>query len=823
MRFFTISICLFFFINITTAQTGILTGKITDAETGEVLIGANIVVGTVGTSTDIEGNYTIELTEGKQTLTFSYVGYEASTKTINIKSGNQTLDVALKGDLSFKEVILTADIAIDRKTPVAFSNITSKKLAEELASQDLPMILNSTPGVYATNTGGGDGDARINIRGFDQRNIAVMLDGVPVNDMENGWVYWSNWFGLDLITNTMQVQRGLGASKLAIPSVGGTINILTQGINSRKGIRVRQEIGTGQYTRTTLGLTSGRLDNGWGVAIAGSYKQGNGWVEGTFTKGYFYYLKVDKEIGNHLISFSGFGAPQEHGQRPFKDAIGVFDTTLALQHINQEGYIDDLKASNPIVNRGRRFNENLGYLDGKTYNTRQNFYHKPQFSLRHFWDNRRTSVSNVAYVSVGKGGGLAPYSTSGVPRTADGRMDLDQMYLLNNTPLFGRPNAVSSNFMRGSMNEHYWYGLLSTVRTELSEELTLSGGVDFRYYEGSHYRQVLDLFGGDYYIKNEMPRVVGGEANIVEGDRYDYDFKGLMRWGGGFGLLEYNKDKLSVFVNVSAATIGYSMEDYWKAKMLNLPDTTIYFDADAPDYTDENGNTYNFNSEEVVNQKLDWKYRQSFSIKLGASYNFTDNHTAFINTGYLSRPTRFNNIIQSNFFAYNLPIQFVEDPENEVIYAVEGGYQYRSQNFSMNFNAYWTNWLNKPLDRLPTIPDPNNPDDPQADRIPINVNGLSALHKGIEIDFAYKLGKKLNVQGLVSLGDWIWNSAASYVLPGGVTDSFDPKGVHVGDAAQTQLGGMVQYRPFEGAYLKMRGTYFGRNYALMKIVLHMYF
>ena len=75
----------------------------------------------------------------------------------------------------------------------------------------MPTLLNSTPGVYTTQQGGGDGDVRINIRGFSQRNVvAVMIDGIPMNDMENGWVYWSNWFGLDAITASMQVQRGLG-------------------------------------------------------------------------------------------------------------------------------------------------------------------------------------------------------------------------------------------------------------------------------------------------------------------------------------------------------------------------------------------------------------------------------------------------------------------------------------------------------------------------------------------------------------------------------------------------------------------------------------
>ena len=57
--------------------------------------------------------------------------------------------------------------------------------------------MNKTPGVYATKQGGGYGDSRISLRGFDQRNTSFLINGQPVNDMENGWVYWSNWQGVN--------------------------------------------------------------------------------------------------------------------------------------------------------------------------------------------------------------------------------------------------------------------------------------------------------------------------------------------------------------------------------------------------------------------------------------------------------------------------------------------------------------------------------------------------------------------------------------------------------------------------------------------------
>ena len=61
----------------------------------------------------------------------------------------------------------------------------------------------------ATNQGGGAGDARINVRGFNQRNVAIMINGIPVNDMENGWVFWSNWDGVTDVTSSIQ-QKDLG-------------------------------------------------------------------------------------------------------------------------------------------------------------------------------------------------------------------------------------------------------------------------------------------------------------------------------------------------------------------------------------------------------------------------------------------------------------------------------------------------------------------------------------------------------------------------------------------------------------------------------------
>jgi len=150
------------------------------------------------------------------------------------------------------EVVVTSgviDVAKVRETPVAVSAISVSEITLKTGNLEFPEIMNKTPGVYATKQGGGYGDSRISLRGFDQRNTSFLINGQPVNDMENGWVYWSNWQGLTDVASGIQIQRGLGASRLAVPSVGGTVSIFTKAASKSQGGKVLQMIGNDGYKK----------------------------------------------------------------------------------------------------------------------------------------------------------------------------------------------------------------------------------------------------------------------------------------------------------------------------------------------------------------------------------------------------------------------------------------------------------------------------------------------------------------------------------------------------------------------------------------------
>jgi hypothetical protein len=818
-----------FALSVSFGQTKIqLSGTVYDKYTKETLIGVRIVCGnTLITKTNIDGYYVLSVAANtSHNLKVSYIGYDTLIKIIQAGSTALKIDLTLSPiEKLIDEVVVKAEIAKARETPIAFSTLSSKQIAEELGTRDLPMVLNSTPGAYATEQGGGVGDARVSIRGFDQRNIAVLVDGVPVNDMENGQVYWSNWDGIGDITRYMQVQRGLGASKLSIVSVGGTMNIVTKGIDSKMSTSIKQEVNGYGLFKTAFGYNTGLLKGNWGITIAGSKKWGTSYADATFDDAYSYFMKVQKKFDKHLLSFGVNGAPQSHGQRTTRLPIAVIDKGLAERSgINYQQSLDSiaLVSSSQFTTtsqgaRGIRYNPNYGMLNGEDFNERINFFHKPQFNLTHSYNpNEKINLTTVAYVSIGKGGGTSMKTTLSDRDTTNGLYDIQGVYDLNKTnysPLYSVDEHVSSNYLRAANNYHKWFGLLSTFNYKLSNSLSSMFGVDARYYKGAHYQSVYDLIGGDYAIdaNNENQPVGEGNSSYYMkrvGDKIAYHNDATVKWAGFFGQIEYKKDKWSSFLTSSFNMTGYQRTDYFKKKDIVLSDTTLVQAVGYGDTLVYNGVSYNNNSTQARFATTDQKWFSGATIKAGMNYNINSHENIFCNLGYLSIAPKMNAVFDNNNKEF-LQIK------NQEVSSFELGYGHKSKRFSSNLNMYYTLWRNKPPQIPPTVVTPDG-------TFSYNINGLDALHRGIELDFIYKILPNLDFEGLVSLGDWktITSSKDSTLV--NIVDNdniivtsfyFGADNVHVGDAAQVQLGTSLRYEIIKNLYVKLRFTYFDKNFA----------
>ena len=744
-----------------------ITGEVVD-ETNQPLPGASIVVkGTTnGTSTDFDGKFTLQTEANSGTIVISFIGFQS--KEVSFSSSNGKLGtIQLQEDDSLDEIILTAtSFAIDRKTPVAVSTLKSADIERKLGSQEFPEVLKSTPGVYATKSGGGFGDGRINLRGFNSENVAVMINGVPVNDMENGRVFWSNWAGLSDVTSAMQVQRGLGASKVAVPSIGGTINILSKTSDVQKGGNIIASTGNDGYQKYGFTLSTGLMDNGLAATVSFAKIEGEGYIDGTQFKGFNYFVNLSKEINdNHKLSFTSFGAPQRHGQRQNRSTIDAYR--------NSES--------------GNRFNPDWGYKNGQVTHIEDNFYHKSQTSLNHYWTmSDVTSLSTAVYASFGTGGGGG---TAGTNRDlfsvrlggSDQPVDLDNIVEIN------RANGAlgSEAILRASRNDHEWYGLLSTLKTKISDNLDLIAGLDLRTYTGKHFREVTDLLGGQYYFDDN--NVNNPNAALSVGDKMGYNNDGQVGWLGFFGQLEYGTDNFNAFVSTSVQKTSYQRIEYFLYDI----STEAGRDLATSDKINLNG----------------------YSIKGGANFKLDDVQNVFANIGYFERPAIFTAV----FNGYN-NTKVNADAENEKVFSMELGYGLRGEKFAANVNLYRTQWNDRTFTRNIRATEPGSED------YTANLLGVNALHQGVEFDFTYKYSNKLNFTGMLSLGDWKWDNDLDDVP---VFDenqnevdriSLPIQGLRVSDAAQTTAALGMLYKFWDKTSITLDYNYFADLYARIDVL-----
>lgn len=736
---------------------GSVKGTIVDADDQELLIGASVLIKgtTTGTITDIDGTFELAIPDpGDYILQVSYTGY--STLEISVSIGSGETDIGTRqmesSAIGLAEVEVIASVAVDRKTPVAVSTIRAKQIEAKIGSQEFPEMLKSTPGVFATKEGGGFGDGAIIVRGFNSENVAVLINGVPVNDMENGRIFWSNWAGLTDATQFMQVQRGLGAAKVAVPSIGGTINIISKASDYAKGGNVFVSTGNNGYSKIGFGLSSGLSDNGWAFTINAARTEGDGYVDGTEFLSYSYYANIAKRINDkHDISFTVIGAKQRHGQRQNQHLLSVYEDS----------------------DRGIRYNGDWGYKNGQVTHIEDNFYHKPQISLNHYWDiSPSAHLSTAVYASFGSGGGggtLGENKFQDPDYRVDGVVDLDRIVTENQLV---RESGAES-ILRASRNDHKWYGVLSSFTKDLGSNFSLLAGVDLRYYKGEHFREVTDLLGADYWLDDDN---VNNPVNVARiGDVIDYHNDGIVNWVGGFLQLEYSKDRLSAFINFNGSNTGYKRVDYFN----NL-------DSDP-------------------NQKVGAFNFFGWGAKGGLNYNLNENHNVFANIGYFEKAPGFDAVFP-NFTNESVN----ENAENQKILSLELGYGFRTQRFSGHANLYRTEWHDR------TYTDFFN--GPNGEELVANILGVDALHQGIEFDATWRAHSRLDVTGMLSIGDWTWQNDIENlpIFDGntkvGEVDAFIA-GLHVGNAAQITGALGVSYKLTPALRLSVDYNYYDKLYA----------
>lgn len=743
---------------------GTVTGTITDPDLGGGLLGANVVESGTnnGAVTDFDGNFSLTVSSESGTLEISYLGYETQTISYTLSGGSANLGtITLVADANtLSEVVIVGtgviDLAEDRKTPVAVSTITAAEIQTKSAgNREFVEVIKNTPSVYVSNQAGGFGDSQVFLRGFDQTNTAFLLNGQPINGMEDGRMYWSNWSGMADVASAVQVQRGLGSSKLAISSVGGTVNIISKTTEKKEGGFVRFLAGNDSYFKGTASYDTGLSDSGWAFSVLIDHWQAHRkYSIGTAGQGQNYLFSVGyRPNEKHAFNFLITGAPQWHDQN-FSDSLENYERL------------------------GEKQNSNSGFLDGERYTERRNYYHKPVANLN--WDfdiSDGLDLSTVLYASWGRGGGTGGLGRGRVRVGGNGlnQREIDFEQIRENNIATADPNG-NGNFgdsyiRRASVNNHNWYGLLSSLNIEGGENWNFNVGMDGRLYHGDHFRQVNDLLGLNGFTDNfrtDRPDTYTFteefEANpwaalfnsADEDNRTQYDYSEDINYFGGFGQAEFAVDGFSAFVQGALSTQSYVREGRFV------------------------GNGDGLGESEKVS-------KIGYNIKGGVSLDIDYQNVVFINAGHYSRQPFLDNIFVDIRNSNEL---LSPEVDNEEISSIEGGWRLTTDEWKLNFDFYFTEWGNRFIQNggMITV-------DEEEIFFTDRFLDVQQVHKGLEMDVQYRpTGSPLTLRVWGQAGDWQYDGTTPYTRTNDDTATIietgevNLKDVKVGNAPQTQFG-----------------------------------
>ena len=458
-----------FYFSVISAQSFQVSGLVLDNQNKLPISDVNIVSSENGASTDNYGKFSF-IALKDDSISFSHIGY----KPIRLKI-SENMNVFLQPvSLIGNSVDVSAYRAISGLTPVSFSTLTQNEISLKYTAQDIPMVLASEPGVWSySESGNGTGYSYLSIRGFDQSRIAVLLDGVPLNDNESHQVYWVDHGDLLADTKDIQIQRGIGTSLYGSSSFGGSINVRTHIQSEDRNIEFSQGLGSYNTLKTRLKYQSGRdLGENTSIALRASSIDSDGYrkFHGSAQKGMFFGL----EHRGSII------------KNQFRMLIGYENTQLSWDGVS--GFISGEKQSD-IDDRTKRRNSFKAYTDD---------FLQQIYSLNSSAKiGNKISFRNVTYLVKGRG-----YYEIFKSSQDFYSYNLD----INNIMSDEVEKSKNSDLLRRKWIDNSYYGFIPMI-TISDMDYRLDFGGEVRFYSGDHFGEVSQfsdpslsaMFNDDWY------------------------------------------------------------------------------------------------------------------------------------------------------------------------------------------------------------------------------------------------------------------------------------------------------------------------------------
>lgn len=751
-----------------------ITGKVFDSKTNKPLSDANVeIIGTsIGTATDKQGEFSIKnIPSGKYTLKVTFIGYKPVQKNVNLSYNETvTLKILLKSTIiKGQSIIVTAKAdanqAVERESPIAFTTLTMKELANNYTTGDLPELIQNVPGVWTSSAG--LGESEIVIRGFTSERTRFMMNDIPMNDPEDHQVYWSNWAGLSNMAQTIEVHRGPGFSLYGSGAFGGSVRIETIGVAATPVKTFR--VSTGIFNRIGIqaGLHAGKIYDQFSGSLVENiekpinytysarfnsgpqfngkfnasfffeYKTGNSYILGTNYDGFSLGLETESVLGKHKLSFCFFISPQAHNQ------------AFVLQDI------DLLKTL------GREYNR-------KNHSWQENYYTKPFWSLKHQWrlSDKKTLVNNV-FFTIGKGADQSLVNdvfdvenskvdfqicTRGKDGNAFGN---HAQYLYDNFGLlttdfihriipddpswfkdieveFREPTNFfadqhSHSFQNRRRRDHWQFGVISYLSNNISGKVRLDYGIDGRIWRGHRESEAWRLKISNVDAEGRQVWAPIGVDNYTGKIQSIYDYNTRVNNFSTFGRITWKPH------NIVTIQCGGQL-NYTHSKVIENPIPLLdfgaweFFDVTKRTTADLVGNRKFSPCNDYLRNYL------YFAPWIGGNLNLTRNIDLFARFANAKKEPAildWYDYVKGPLFQ----TKYYPDREDAVslkpesVNSLEFGLGYRTFQFAANANYYYTQYK----DKIESVVDIN-------DRR-TTMNAGKALFQGIECEIKWRLNK----------------------------------------------------------------------------------
>jgi len=749
------------------AANGKIAGKVKVASTGEALANASVFLddSKTGTYTKKDGTFIFkDVQEGEVVVTVRLMGFKTASKTVVVKA-DETAVVNFVMDIEAIQlggVSVSATRAVQRETPIAFTDISQEKIANRYTTDDVPQLLEGVPGLFSTT--GGLGEGELKVRGFDQDKVQILINGIPVNDPESQQVYWSNWTGLSSNVKSVQVQRGAGSSLYGSGAFGGSINIETigAGVDPDKGWTARSSAGTFSVQDEVadgkgnmvdfapwnynfmLRYQSGIMYDGkLNYSLMVERKVGDSYNIGSRYDGYSFGAEVQNVWGNHKVNTSLIVAPQWH---------------------NQMRTTTDMKLENAL---GRNYNRNNNP-------EQENYYNKPQLSIRDEWKiNDSSLLLTNFFVTRGDGGGkylrndkfdvntgkvynapLSDYTDNKYFGRHAYNYAMQEGIELDGIEIFWNetdPTVIDSVYFNGSlidygydiinrdynhswqndsMNNHKQFGFNTYFDHEVNPMLKVVVGGEARYWKALHRAQSLNY------------RYNGGVYDQVQ-DRYNYC--GTVINGSAFLRLNVKPiEGMTVMADGQFASYHSEVDE----------NPIRIFDFQKGVFTDN----YVYATKNMKNSDGTLKFEDSdyektfnfFSPKFGINYNITQYLNVLANYSIAKKEPRMTDWYSrsggpdaNQTYVDSLGVTHVEELDPETATTWEVGLGYAGMGWNITANYYNTAYEDKIESSL------------QQNGEYLTVNAGKAIHQGVEIAANMLMGNvDANVSATIAKNRW---------------------------------------------------------------------